>query len=104
MEQRKRKLMMRHKTLHPIDDVDRKGGRGFASIEDSVDASIKRLKMVYAQPRIHPGEWNAQTPLGFWDPNRSSNLGQTIRPKCIPIKKKKAYEKNERNFGKIHSN
>ena len=33
-----------HKALHPGDDVDRKeGGRGLASIEDSVDASIQRL-------------------------------------------------------------
>ena len=39
-----------HKTLHSRDDVDRlyvprkEGGRGLASIEDSVDASIHRLK------------------------------------------------------------
>ena len=38
-----------YKALHPKDDVDRlnvsrKGGRGLASIEDSVDASIKRLE------------------------------------------------------------
>ena len=38
------------KALHPGDDVDRlyvsrkKGGRGLASIEDIVDASIQRLK------------------------------------------------------------
>ena len=37
-----------HKALHPRDDVDRlyvsrkKKGRGFKSIEDSVDASIPR--------------------------------------------------------------
>ena len=37
-------------------------------------------KIVYAQPRICPEEWNAQTPLGFWDTNGSSNLGQTTRP------------------------
>ena len=36
--------------------------------------------MVYAQPRIHPGEWDTLIPLGFWDTNRSSNLGHTIRP------------------------
>ena len=41
--------MTMHKALHPRDDVDRQyvsrkeGGRGLASIEDSVDASI-RLK------------------------------------------------------------
>ena len=39
-----------HKALHPRDDVDRlyvsrkEGGRGLASIEDSVNASIQRLK------------------------------------------------------------
>ena len=39
-----------HKALHPRDDIDKlyvlrkEGGRGFASIEDSVDASIQRLE------------------------------------------------------------
>ena len=39
-----------HKALHPRDDVDRlygstkEGGRGLASIEDSVDASIHWLE------------------------------------------------------------
>ena len=42
--------MTMHKALHPRDDVDRlyvsrkEGGRGLASIEDSVDASIQPLK------------------------------------------------------------
>ena len=42
--------MTMHKTLHPRDDVDRlyvsrkKGGSELASIEDSVDTSIQRLK------------------------------------------------------------
>ena len=42
--------MIMHKALHPRDDVDRlyvsrkEGGRGLASIEDSVDASIQRLE------------------------------------------------------------
>ena len=50
MNQRTRKLMTMHKALHPRDDVDRlyvsrkEGGRGFVSIEDSVDASIQQLK------------------------------------------------------------
>ena len=50
MDQRTRKLMTMHKALHPRDDVDRlyvsrkEGGRGLASIEDSVDASIHRLE------------------------------------------------------------
>ena len=37
-------------------------------------------QMVYAQPRICPGEWYTQTPLGFSDTNGSPNLGQTTRP------------------------
>ena len=50
MDQRTRKLISMHKALHPIDDVDRlyisrkEGGRGLASIEDTVDASIQRLE------------------------------------------------------------
>ena len=50
MDQRTRKLMTVHKALHPRDNVDRlyvlrkEGGRGLASIEDSVDASIQRFE------------------------------------------------------------
>ena len=33
--------------------------------------------MVYAQPRISPGEEVAQTLLGFWDTNWSPNIGPT---------------------------
>ena len=50
MDQRTRKLMTMHEALHLRDDVDRlyvsrkEGGRGLASIEHSVDASIQRLK------------------------------------------------------------
>ena len=50
MDQRTRKLMTMHKALHPRDDVDRlyvsrkERGRGLASIEDTVDASIQRLE------------------------------------------------------------
>ena len=50
MDQRTRKLMTMHMALHPRDDVDRlyasrkEGGRGLASIEDSVNASIQRLE------------------------------------------------------------
>ena len=49
MDQRTRKLMTMHKALHPRDDIDRlyvsrkEGGRGLASIVDSVDASIQQL-------------------------------------------------------------
>ena len=34
------------------------------------------------QPRICPGELDAQTSLDFWDTNRSLNLSQTTRPIC----------------------
>ena len=50
MDQRTRKLMTMHKALHPRDNVDRvyvsrkEGGRGLASIKDSVGASIQRLE------------------------------------------------------------
>ena len=50
MNPRTRKLMTVHKALHPRDDVERlyvpgkEGGRGLATIEDSVDASIQRLE------------------------------------------------------------
>ena len=50
MDQRTRKLVTTHKALHPTDNVDRlyvsrkEGGRGLASNEDSVDASIQRLE------------------------------------------------------------
>ena len=50
MGQRTRKLITMHKALHPSDDVDRlyvsrkEGGRGLASIEDSVDVSIQWLE------------------------------------------------------------
>ena len=43
-------IIIVHKALHPRDDVDRlnvsrkEGGRGLASIKDSVDASIQRLE------------------------------------------------------------
>ena len=50
MQQGTRKLMTMHKALHLIDDVDRlyvsrkEGGRGLISIEETVDATIQRLK------------------------------------------------------------
>ena len=47
--------------------------------------------MVYAQSGISPGEWGAQSPLGFWDTNRSPNLGQTSKPYNNQPKKKKEF-------------
>ena len=49
IDQRTRKLMKMHKTLHPRDDVDRlylsrkEGGRGLTSIQDSVNELIPRI-------------------------------------------------------------
>ena len=60
MDQRTRKLMNMHKALHPKDDVDRlyesikEGGRGLASIKDSLYASIQRLEDYIEK---HEGEW-----------------------------------------------
>ena len=50
MDQRTRKLMTMHKALHARDGVDRlyvsrkEGGRGLASIEDSIDALMQQLE------------------------------------------------------------
>ena len=49
MDQRTRKLITKHKVLHPRDNVDRlyvsrkERGRGLASVDDSFDESIQRL-------------------------------------------------------------
>ena len=32
-------------------------------------------QLIYLQPRIRLGEWDEQNSLGFWDINRSPNLG-----------------------------
>ena len=38
-----------------------------------------RTSGIYAQPTLHPGEWEALSSLGFFDTNRSSHLGQITR-------------------------
>ena len=54
-------------------------------------------QMIYAQTSICPREWDTQTPLGFWDTNRSPNLDQKTRPyDNQQKKKKKKKEKRER--------
>ena len=53
-------------------------------------------QMAYAQPRICPREWDAQTPLGFWDTTRSLNIGRTTRPYNNHQKKKKKRKKKEK--------
>ena len=37
-------------------------------------------QMVYAQPGLCTGKWDAQTPLGFSGTNKSPNLDQMTRP------------------------
>ena len=49
--------------------------------------------MVYVQPSIYPGKWDAQNSLGFWDTNGSPNLGQTTRLYNHQQKKKKKEKK-----------
>ena len=62
MDQRTRKLMTMHKALHPRDDIDRlyvsrkERGRGLASIEDSVETSIKRLEECIEKDCIEKNE------------------------------------------------
>ena len=56
--------MTMHKALHPRDDIDRlyvsrkQGGKGLASIEDTVDASIQRL-----EDYIEKHEWGLITTI-----------------------------------------
>ena len=54
--------------------------------------------MVYAQPRISPGKWDAQTSLWFWNANGSSNLCQTTWPcDSKKIKNKKKIKNRKKN-------
>ena len=36
-------------------------------------------QVIYAQPRICPGEWDAQSSVGFWDTNGTPNLYHMTR-------------------------
>ena len=45
--------------------------------------------MIYAQPRIRPGKWDAQTNLGFWNTNGSPNLEQATRASDSQKKKER---------------
>ena len=56
-------------------------------------------QMVYTKPRTCLRKWDAQTLLGFWNTNGSSNLGQTIRPNNSKKKKEKKKKKNLQNCG-----
>ena len=74
MDQRTRKPMTMHKALHPRDDVDslhvsrKEGGRGLASIEDSVDASIQR-----PEDNIQTHDWGLITAIRNGTDNTMKN-------------------------------
>ena len=57
--------------------------------------------MVYAQTRIRPTQWDAQSSLGFWDTNGSSNLGQTTKPWDSQLQKKERKEKKRRTSWRV---
>ena len=71
--------MTMHKALHPRDDVDRlyvfrkEGGRGLASIKDTVDASIQRLKDYIKKRTNH----NHQKRYQQYDRRKSDNNEET---------------------------
>ena len=75
MDQRTKKLMTMHKALHPRDDVDRlyvsrkEGGRGLASIEDTVDASIQD----YIEKKRARTNYNHQKWYGQHDRRKNEN-------------------------------
>ena len=87
MDQRTRKLTTMHKAFHPRDDVDRLyvprkgGGRGFASIEDSVDTSIQWL-----EDYIEKHEGGLITAI-------RNNTDNTIDNRMTKTKKQKSEEK-----------
>ena len=55
-------------------------------------------QVVYAQPRIHPVEWDVWNSRGFWDSNRSLDTGQTIRPSNSQKKKERKKERKRENL------
>ena len=56
---------------------------------------MKNSQGVIIMMIICPDEWDAQTPLGFWDINGLHNPGQTTRP-CNNQQKKKKKKKKEK--------
>ena len=82
MDQRTRKVMTMHKALHPRDDVDRlyvyrkEGGRGLASIEDTVDSSIQRLEDYIGKTRTRTN-YNHQKQYRQHDRRKSHNDSET---------------------------
>ena len=95
IDQRTRELMTMHRALHPRDDVDRlyvprkEGGRGFASKEDSVDASIQRL-----EDYIEKHEGGLITAI-------RNNTDNTIDNRMTIKKKKKTGKQKEKSPGDL---
>ena len=79
--------MTMHKALHPRDDVDRlyvsrkEGGKGLASIEDTVDASIQWL-----EDYIEKHERGLITTIG-------NDMDNTIEDRMTTTRKQKWEEK-----------
>ena len=87
MDQRTRKLMMIHKTLHRRDDiVSRKGGKGIASIEDSLDPLIQQLD-------------NCIEKCGGRLITTSRNNTDNMRINQMEITRKQKWEKKTQLFG-----
>ena len=77
-----------HKALHNRDDVDRlyvsrkEGGRGLASIEDSVDSSIQRLEN-YTEKH----GWLITVTRNYTD---NTKTNRTTKPENKSVKKNKS--------------
>ena len=56
----------------------------------------RRCIVTYVQPRIHTGEWDALSTLGFWDTKVLPNLGQTTRSDYSKQKKKRKKERKRK--------
>ena len=82
MDQRTRKVMTMHKAQPPRDDVERQyvsrkeGGRGLASIEDYVEASIQRLEDCIKKTRARTN-YNHQKRYGQHDRRKNDKNEET---------------------------
>ena len=57
-------------------------------------------QMVYVQPRIRPGKWNALNSQGFWDTNRSPDPDENLPNKdfTIPADHEVNLKENEKTY------
>ena len=73
-------------TTHMISECSKLAHKEYKITYDLVGKVIrwelcKKVKFDHAKKwNICPEEWDGQTPLGFWDTNRSPILGQTTWP------------------------